>query len=95
MDLVENNKEGFESCLVVLNYLKECLDKSEEEYKRKCNPENPNYMDDELWGTIAFDSITEDVVVQTLKKLNLDVKKAREIVFAVTGYKLNYKSNFL
>jgi len=91
MDLVENNKEGFESCLVVLNYLKECLDKSEEEYRINCNPENPNYMDDELWGTITFDNITEDmveVVVQTLKKLNLDVKKAHEIVFAVTGYKV-------
>lgn len=29
MDLVENNKEGFKSCLESLNYLKECLDKSE------------------------------------------------------------------
>lgn len=81
MDLVENNKEGFKSCLESLNYLKE-------KRGRKCNPENPNYMDDELWGTIRFDSITDDMVVQTLKRLNLDTRNCFWI-------QLNYKSNFL
>ena len=46
MDLVENNKEGFKSCLESLNYLKE------KRGRINFNPENPNYMDDELWGTI-------------------------------------------
>ena len=83
---------GLKNLYAYLKDMKTTLDKSEEQYQfETSNPNDPSYMSNELKGTLRFDYITEDMIEHTentLKKLNLEVGQAREIVFKVTGVRL-------
>ncbi len=69
--------------------LREELDESEAQYQIDTqNTSDPSYMDKELSGTLRYDYICESMKDHTehvLQKLGMDVTKAAEIVFNITG----------